>query len=274
MQQSAKGSSHQGMRYTPPQGQRQEQVARTELLEGAQLNLEQVVERPVDEMNNSQIMQQAVDTHKETTAAAKRALKIVEQTKEIQVSTQAALKDQGDQMQRIEVDMEKIGEDLSYSERILRFMKLCCCVGFFCSCCTEPNRNAKDKDWRGSGSVTQQRSYSASNVQMSAKQQRQQFKGQKQQLQPQQPAQYPGVSTNGLAEIGFQQQAGVIQQETAKQDQYLDEISKGLDQLKFGAQRMNEELHLQQAHADRIRTDADALGSKLYSVNREGFKRI
>lgn len=45
----------------------------------------------------------------------------------------------------------QIGQDLTYSERILRFMKLCCCVGFFCSCCTEPARNTRDRHWRGPG---------------------------------------------------------------------------------------------------------------------------
>jgi hypothetical protein len=47
---------------------------------------------------------------------------------------------------------------------------------------------------------------------------------------------YPGVSTHGLAAAGLGEQAAAIDQETAQQNQYLDEISKGLDQLKFGAQ--------------------------------------
>jgi hypothetical protein len=47
---------------------------------------------------------------------------------------------------------------------------------------------------------------------------------------------YPGVSTYGLQEAGCGEQAAAIDQETQQQNQYLDEISKGLDQLKFGAQ--------------------------------------
>lgn len=39
-------------------------------------------------------------------------------------------------------------------------------------------------------------------------------------------------------------------------------------------QQMNQELRYQESHADRIRGDADTLGYKLQSVNREGFKRI
>lgn len=47
---------------------------------------------------------------------------------------------------------------------------------------------------------------------------------------------YPGVSTRGLADIGYGEQATVLESETQQQNHYLDEISKGLDQLKFGAQ--------------------------------------
>eukprot|EP00775_Hariotina_reticulata_P002562 gene2562-2864_t len=51
----------------------------------------------------------------------------------------------------------------------------------------------------------------------------------------QQAAAYPGVSTQGLADVGFQQEADELQAETQQQDKYLDQISNGLDQLKEGA---------------------------------------
>jgi hypothetical protein len=47
---------------------------------------------------------------------------------------------------------------------------------------------------------------------------------------------YQGVSTRGLADIGYGEQATQLDAETQQQNHYLDEISKGLDQLKFGAQ--------------------------------------
>jgi hypothetical protein len=49
-------------------------------------------------------------------------------------------------------------------------------------------------------------------------------------------AAYPGVRTDGLAGLGLDEEAAAIQTETREQDKYLDEISKGLDQLKMGAQ--------------------------------------
>jgi hypothetical protein len=128
---------------------RQEAAARTELFTGASQPAAMQVQQPLsyDEMNNKQLMQQAVDTHKETTASAKRGLQVgaqacthcllhaslsgilaaqlqssgsehsidwfdclqaVEQMKEIQSSTQAALREQGEQMRRIETDMDKV----------------------------------------------------------------------------------------------------------------------------------------------------------------------
>lgn len=138
------------MTYGSPQPQ-QEQAARAELFAGAgpAASAQQQLQQPasVDDMDNQQLMQHAVATHKDTTATTRRALQvgggalcaparpppaaaacvrawigssmrrrhrtrgalqIVEQTKEIQASTFVALKDQGDQMQRIEQDMDKV----------------------------------------------------------------------------------------------------------------------------------------------------------------------
>lgn len=73
--------------------------------------------------------------------------------------------------------------------------------------------------------------------QLTSKQRKQQQEAQlTAKQQQQQQATLPGVSTRGLAEAGFGDQAQAIDKETAQQDQYLDQISQGLDQLKAGAQ--------------------------------------
>jgi len=59
-------------------------------------------------MNNRQILDHAVDQHKETTATARRALQVVEQTKELQASTVTALQDQGQQMRRVAQGMDRV----------------------------------------------------------------------------------------------------------------------------------------------------------------------
>jgi hypothetical protein len=159
-----------------------------------------VSRQELEYMNNRQVMDYAVDTHKETTAATRRALQVVEQTKELQATTMASLQDQGQQMRRVAQGMDRvsavgrgggagasrrgaaraalhapphahapspaptltrtphppppalfpsqIGTDVTYSQRILRYMQMCCCLGFFCSCCTEPGREQEDRNWR------------------------------------------------------------------------------------------------------------------------------
>jgi hypothetical protein len=57
-------------------------------------------------------------------------------------------------------------------------------------------------------------------------------------------AAYPGVRTDGLAGLGLDEEAAAIQTETREQDKYLDEISRGLDQLKMGAQVRPQQLHV------------------------------
>jgi hypothetical protein len=57
---------------------RQEAAARTELFTGAGQPAAMQVQQPMsyDDMNNKQLMQHAVETHKETTASAKRGLQV------------------------------------------------------------------------------------------------------------------------------------------------------------------------------------------------------
>jgi hypothetical protein len=57
---------------------RQEAAARTELFNGASQPAAMQVQQPMsyDEMNNKQLMQHAVETHKETTASARRGLQV------------------------------------------------------------------------------------------------------------------------------------------------------------------------------------------------------
>jgi hypothetical protein len=238
------------MTYGSPQYAPQEAAARNELFAGAPQVQQQlggpgtaggygargpVVKEDLQYMGNRQIMDYAVDQHKDTTATARRALQVVEQTKELQATTMTSLQDQGQQMRRVAAGMDKvgwcsrgggpaggrsegagrasrggrtrdrrprpsridctysiqpapawvvhdamartlrrrrcapaavlissslhaphphptphpqIGSDLTYSQRILRYMRMCCCVGFFCSSCVEPEREVEDRNWR------------------------------------------------------------------------------------------------------------------------------
>lgn len=226
-------------------------------------------------MNNRQILDHAVDQHKETTATARRALQVVEQTKELQASTVTALQDQGQQMRRVAQGMDRIGTDLTYSQRILRYMKMCCCVGFFCSSCTEPERTVDDRNWR-SGAPPMPRPppppHAGAHTPHAPRGAPVKRPGQQHAGAGQQGPEYPPVSTGGLEQAGYGEQAQVIKEETLQQDQYLDQIAMGLDQLKHGARAMQEEISRQDQHVNRLHTDAHVLQSKLNTVNRDGFK--
>lgn len=274
----------------------------------------------------------------------------------------------------------QIGRDLSYSERLLRYMRLCCCVGFFCSCCAEPEgRNAKDSRWREQSGVQHPPPPPPPTQQP---QQQQARKGKAKGpvgVEPAAPS-YPRVNADGLDEESKQVGVGnarcgtavaaqqgmslvtlssgagnyleqglhrqkvmrrrrhqhgvvchpcwsvtgraashqsavttaalvynsgvcalirmpasnslvrlqlqpcltrvsclccvlqVIDNETAAQDDYLDQISRGLDQLKVKARAMNEEVRGQEAHVGALQTDTTALNERLRNTNRQGFR--
>lgn len=75
---------------------------------GARGGVQQLAREDLEYMDGRQIMDHAVAQHKDTTATARRALQVVEQTKELQASTVGALQDQGQQLVRIGHGMNKV----------------------------------------------------------------------------------------------------------------------------------------------------------------------
>lgn len=59
-------------------------------------------------MSNDQLLTHAIDQHKDTTATAKRALRVVQDTQQLVQATTQALHDQGEQMERIETGLDKV----------------------------------------------------------------------------------------------------------------------------------------------------------------------
>jgi hypothetical protein len=191
-------------------------------------------------------------------------------------------------MQGISAGMDKLGSDLSYSERMLKFMRRCCCVGLFCACCFEPEgKGDKDRAWRGEEGTTtykvappppaivalQQRE--ARERAEQAKQAKRRGGGGGGGAAPSPPQAYRGPSGSGLATVeGLEGHAAEVGEETAKQNDYLDQIAAGLDQLKQGAVAMNGELRRQEAHADEMADDALQLHQRLQGVNRTAFRGI
>jgi hypothetical protein len=245
-------------------------------------------------------------------AKTKTQKQIVEQTKEIQATTLAALRDQGRQMQNVSAGMDRLGSDLSYSERMLKFMRRCCCVGLFCACCFEPTGKVEeDSEWRANGGggggggggehgggalpttykIAPPPPAIIALQQREARERAEQAKAAKRRggkgagaaaaaaaggaaaAGPAASA-YRGPSGSGLAAAGLEEQAGQVSDETARQNDYLDQISAGLDHLKQGAVAMNAELRRQEAHAQEMGDDAQQLHARLQSVNRKGFRGV
>ena len=99
------------MTYQAPEQARQELFAGAQPASatyGARGGVQQLGREDLQYMDSQQIMDHAVDQHKDTTATARRALQVVEQTKELQAGTMGALQDQGQQLQRIGRGMDKV----------------------------------------------------------------------------------------------------------------------------------------------------------------------
>lgn len=225
--------------------------------------------------------------HPNTPTPPQKNQQIVEQTKEIQATTLAALRDQGKQMQGISAGMDKLGSDLSYSERMLKFMRRCCCVGLFCACCFEPEgKNEGDRGWRGEEGTTTYKVAPPPPAIVALQQREAKERAEQQRLAKKRgggagaaaasspPQAYRGPSGSGLAAAGMDEHAASVAAETAQQNDYLDQIAAGLEGLKQGAVAMNGELRRQEAHADEMADDARELHARLQGVNRTGFRGI
>lgn len=149
MQASAVHGSSKYARSASLALQQPAQAARAELMDGAVLQ----PTRPAykEAMDNKQLMSYAVDTHKETTESAKRALKVkgrrfralgcafaawsaapdacvgvwcvgaqtIESAKQVQAATLDNLRDQGQQMERIERDLDQVRGSLAGGDALL-----------------------------------------------------------------------------------------------------------------------------------------------------------
>eukprot|EP01023_Acetabularia_acetabulum_P047211 TRINITY_DN4962_c0_g2_i1.p1 TRINITY_DN4962_c0_g2~~TRINITY_DN4962_c0_g2_i1.p1 ORF type:complete len:255 (+),score=69.33 TRINITY_DN4962_c0_g2_i1:106-870(+) len=73
----------------------------------------------------------ALQTHKDTTASAKRGLRAVNEAKELGAATLVALEEQEEQMYRIRNELNDVNEGVEEAKGILAWFGMCCC----CRCC-------------------------------------------------------------------------------------------------------------------------------------------
>ncbi|GAX78888.1 hypothetical protein CEUSTIGMA_g6327.t1 [Chlamydomonas eustigma] len=105
-------------------------------------------ELPDEEKTVEQLVREAQKTHKDTTATAQRALRTVEDSKQVKNNMLSELEAQSRKMEKIDDRMHRLNEDLSYSEKILSYMRRCCCL-WICDSCTGADPEARmERDWR------------------------------------------------------------------------------------------------------------------------------
>lgn len=85
----------------------------------------------------AELVDDAVATHKETTASARRALATIEATKQIQAETLSALHDQGQTIRKVQGDVDNLEEEIKFGKSLLKFLGLCCCCAM---CAPDPER--------------------------------------------------------------------------------------------------------------------------------------
>ena len=105
---------------------------------------------PPPEKTVAQLVQEATDTHKDTTRTAQRALNVIEQTKQVKNAMLVSLHDQNKNLENVDDRLETMNDHISYSQRILLYMGRCCgCLTWMCDCCTGADPEAQRQlEWK------------------------------------------------------------------------------------------------------------------------------
>lgn len=83
--------------------------------------------------------------------STRRMLKLVEDSKEAGIRTLVALDEQGEQIDKIDEDMDKIRADMIEAEKALSGMEKCCQCPCSCPCFGNKNeyKEEEDEGWKG-----------------------------------------------------------------------------------------------------------------------------
>ncbi|PNW86893.1 hypothetical protein CHLRE_02g100250v5 [Chlamydomonas reinhardtii] len=256
---------------------KEEEVARNALFAGQEGEIViDPTQLPVEEQTTDQLVRTAQQTHKETTQAAQRALKVIEESKQIQAETMKNLEDQNKKMWDIHTRMDDMNEELTYAEKLLSYMRRCCCC-WLCDSCTgaDPEEQRK-RAW--------QRRVAKGKTAVPA------GRGQP----PQQGRGGAGEKANGGGGgngAGGKEQGGTyrnpdirlpdehrgvemgLHEETRKQDEVIDQIHAGLEHLLEGARGMHGELAAQNKELDALDDKAAATRDRINDVNKNSQLR-
>ncbi|KAG2436492.1 hypothetical protein HXX76_006792 [Chlamydomonas incerta] len=259
-------------------GRKEEEAARNELFAGQQAEIViDPTQLPVEEQTTDQLVRTAQQTHKETTQAAQRALKVIEESKQIQADTMKNLEEQNKKMYDIHNRMDDMNEELTYAEKLLSYMRRCCCCWLCDSCTGADPEEARKRKWerrvaKGKTAVPAGRGAPPQPGRAGA--------GDK--------ANGGGGGGNG---VGGKQQGGTyrnpdirlpdehrgaemgMHEETRKQNEVIDQIHAGLEHLLEGARGMHDELAEQNKELDALDSKATATRDRINDVNKNSQLR-
>ncbi|KAI3423821.1 hypothetical protein D9Q98_009657 [Chlorella vulgaris] len=233
-----------------------------------------------------QLLERGKAQHRETTATAKRALQIAENTNDVARSTLVELHRQGQQLERADLGMKQVGQDVKEASAVLRFMRRWCCF----QCCCDPTADL-DRTRRSRASAAQKmlanqhsdvdQHYAAKqqSVQRKARQHDPAYGGNEHAARHELLAQADSIQAarqgTQATSIGFglpETDRQEIQQETQRQDRVIDDIGNAVASLHTLSKEMHEEMEEQLpriAHLqDRAEATHDELGSMMRDVRR------
>lgn len=206
-------------------------------------------------------MDYAVAKHKETTDTARQALKLTEDLKGIQNDTNEMLYDQGKQLYRVGDNFHEMQSDVQHADKLLDFMRSCCCLAFCCGCCYEPTEKAAIKDGRYQGSE-----FDGNYVRPPNPKSNQVFAPHE---MTRMRDTYDTPNTAGLEKYGFGKEKVEIDNESKQQNNYLDQVSNNLKYLADGAKAQAHELQHQAQHLDNLDRNADTTKVGLDKLNHK-----
>ncbi|EFJ48399.1 hypothetical protein VOLCADRAFT_104786 [Volvox carteri f. nagariensis] len=270
------------------QQRQEEQSARNELFAGKDEIHIDTTQIPLADQTVGQLVDTAVRTHKDTTAATQRALRAIEESKQIQSETLKQLEDQDKTMSNIRNRMDHINEELTYAEKLLSYMRRCCCL-WVCDSCTgaDPEEQRK-KEWKsrvdrgetrpgasaatgyskgGGGSAGVAKTAAAGGRAGTSGGDR-------------------GGEANGGGDGGrrggdpdirlpseYRATEMRLHEETRRQNDMIDQIHAGLNQLLEGAKVMHDELASQNRELDVLDSKAAATRDRINDVNKNSQLR-
>ncbi|KXZ44782.1 SNAP34 protein [Gonium pectorale] len=266
----------------------EEQQARNELFAGKDDNNDGAInidptQIPLEDQTVDQLVNTAVRTHKDTTAVAQRALKVVQESREVQASTMKKLESQNKTMYNINSKMDEVNAELTYAEKLLSYMRRCCCC-WVCDSCTgaDPEEQRK-REWKrrvdrgetqlgaGPGAGIRDGNGGGNGGALGGAM-RHNGSGA--------AGSGPGRPNGGgfkepdirlpdehrAAEMG-------LHEETRKQNEVIDQIHQGLEALLDGAKAMNGELATQNAELEGLDAKASATRDRVGDVNKNSQLR-